>query len=154
MVKLIILFITRTTRQPAFWGYPLPAPWLPIQLIYKLDPKSKQIKVTVTDLKNLPKFHIFEFQKKTLHPRHLLKLLHKMCKYEMDPASIVEDTERTQMLILMILEVKCFPFDSGSLNYFLCVLFCYVGSWFSYARSILWSFVSSMSATTKALISV
>ena len=26
---------------------------------------------------------------------HLLKLLDKMCKYEMDPASIVEDTERT-----------------------------------------------------------
>ena len=27
---------------------------------------------------------------------HLLKLLDKMCKYEMDPASIVEDTEWTQ----------------------------------------------------------
>ena len=28
---------------------------------------------------------------------HLLKLLDKMCKYEMDPASIVEDTGRTQI---------------------------------------------------------
>ena len=27
---------------------------------------------------------------------HLLKLIDKMCKYEMDPASIVEDTERSQ----------------------------------------------------------
>ena len=27
---------------------------------------------------------------------HLLKLLVKMCKYEMDPTSIVEDTERTR----------------------------------------------------------
>ena len=33
--------------------------------------------------------------KQTLHKTHLLKLLDKMCKYEMDPASIVEDTERT-----------------------------------------------------------
>ena len=27
---------------------------------------------------------------------HLLKLLDEMCKYEMDPMSIVEDTERTR----------------------------------------------------------
>ena len=27
---------------------------------------------------------------------HILKLLDKMCKYEMDLMSIVEDTERTQ----------------------------------------------------------
>ena len=27
---------------------------------------------------------------------HFLKLLDKMCKYEMEPANIVEDTERTQ----------------------------------------------------------
>ena len=27
---------------------------------------------------------------------HLLKLLDKMCKYELDPTSIVEDTEGTQ----------------------------------------------------------
>ena len=29
-----------------------------------------------------------------MHVTHLVKLLDKMCKYEMDPTSIVEDTER------------------------------------------------------------
>ena len=33
--------------------------------------------------------------KRALHPTHLRKLLDKMCKYEMDPMSIVEDTEQT-----------------------------------------------------------
>ena len=37
----------------------------------------------------------FLILKQTLHGTHLLKLLDKMCKYEMDPTSIVEDTERT-----------------------------------------------------------
>ena len=32
---------------------------------------------------------------KSLHVTHLLQLLDKMCKCEMDPASIVEDTDRT-----------------------------------------------------------
>ena len=41
---------TRTTRTPAFWGYPR-----------RLDPKSKEDKVKVTNLKNSPKFQIFEF---------------------------------------------------------------------------------------------
>ena len=34
--------------------------------------------------------------KHTLHATHLLKLLDKMCKYEIDPANIVEDTEWTR----------------------------------------------------------
>ena len=34
--------------------------------------------------------------KRALHATHLLKLLDKMYKYEMDPMSIVEDTERTR----------------------------------------------------------
>ena len=34
--------------------------------------------------------------KQTLHVTHFLKMLDKMCKYEMDPTSIVEDTERTR----------------------------------------------------------
>ena len=37
----------------------------------------------------------FWIWKRALHATHLLKLLDKMCKYEMDPMSIVEDTERT-----------------------------------------------------------
>ena len=32
---------------------------------------------------------------KTQHVTHLLKLADKICKYEMDPSYIVEDTERT-----------------------------------------------------------
>ena len=38
----------------------------------------------------------FKIFQKTQHATHLLKLVDKMCKYEMDPASIVEDTERTR----------------------------------------------------------
>ena len=37
-----------------------------------------------------------EFFQQSLHAAHLLNLLDKMGKYEMDPASIVEDTERTR----------------------------------------------------------
>ena len=76
---------TRTTRTPAFWGYPR-----------RLDPKSKEDKVKVTNLKNSPKFLNFWILKRALHATHLLKLLDKMCKYEMDPMSIVEDTELTR----------------------------------------------------------
>ena len=84
----------RTTRTPAFWGYPPPPHDYPYYW-FILDPKSKQDKVI--NLKNLPKLQISEsWKKKPLHMTHLLKLLDKMCKYEMDPASIVEDTERTR----------------------------------------------------------
>ena len=34
--------------------------------------------------------------KQTLHATHLLKLLDKMCKHEIDPMSIVEDTDWTR----------------------------------------------------------
>ena len=33
---------------------------------------------------------------KTSHATHLLKLVDKMCKYEMDLVNVVEDTEQTQ----------------------------------------------------------
>ena len=81
--------ITRTTRTPAFWGYSLPPHDYPHYWVI-LDHKSKEDKVRVTNLKNLP------ILKQTLHKTHLLKFLDKMCKYEMDLTSIVEDTERTQ----------------------------------------------------------
>ena len=63
-----------------------------------LNPNSKQDKANVTNLKNLPKLQNFLILKKknTLHATHLLKLLDKMCKYEMNPASIVEDVEQTR----------------------------------------------------------
>ena len=98
LIKLEQLECLRSDDTPA-------ASWLPILL----DPKSKEDKVKVTNLKNLPKFQIFEFWNK--HYTHvlcnvclkiqifywdLLKLLDKMCKYEMDPTSIVEDAERTR----------------------------------------------------------
>ena len=83
---------TRTTRTPVFWGYPPPPHDYPYHWVI-LDPKSKDDKVKVTNFKNSPKFQIL---KRALHATHLLKLLDKMCKYEMDPMSIVEDTERTR----------------------------------------------------------
>ena len=50
------------------------APWLPI-LWFTSDPKWKQDKVKVTNLKKLPNIQILKFCKKTLHATHLLKLL-------------------------------------------------------------------------------
>ena len=79
---------TRTTRTPVFWGYPPPPHDYPYHRVI-LDPKSKEDKVKVTNWKNSPKFQFW-------NRHHLLKLLDKMCKYEMDPMSIVEDTERTR----------------------------------------------------------
>ena len=46
---------TRTTRTPAFWGYPPPSHDYPFYWVI-LDPKSKEDKVKVTNLKNLSKF--------------------------------------------------------------------------------------------------
>ena len=82
---------TRTTRTLAFWGYPPPPHDYPYHWVI-LDPKSKEDKVKVTNLKNSN----FGILKRALHVTHLLKLLGKMCKYEMDPMSILEDTERTR----------------------------------------------------------
>ena len=86
--------ITRTTGTPAFWWYPPPPHDYQYYWVI-LDPKSKEDKVKVTNLKNSPKFHFFLILKHALHTTHLLKLLDKMCKYEMDLTSIVEDTEWT-----------------------------------------------------------
>ena len=74
-------------------------PWLPILLTSSYWITSKQDKVVVTNLKNLPKLQIFLIlKKKTIHATHLLKLLDEMYKHKskMDLASIVEDTEWTQ----------------------------------------------------------
>ena len=89
--------LTRTTRTPAFWGYPSPPDDHPYYWVI-LDPKSKEDKVKVTNLKNLPIFFFWNLWilKQTSHVTHLLKLLDKMCKYEMDPTNIVEDTGQTR----------------------------------------------------------
>ena len=52
------LTLTRTTRTPAFWGYPPPPHDYPYHWVI-LDPKSKEDKVKVTNLKNSPKVQIF-----------------------------------------------------------------------------------------------
>ena len=57
-------------------------------------PSQKKTKSNIQILKKIAQ--IFLILKQALHATHLLKLLDKMCKYEMDPMSIVEDTERTQ----------------------------------------------------------
>ena len=49
---------TRTTRTPAFWGYPLPPHDYPYHWVI-LDPKSKEDKVKVTNLKKSPKFQFW-----------------------------------------------------------------------------------------------
>ena len=70
--------------------------WLPILLIHiRSQVKTRQSQVL--NLKNLlcQKLLFFNFAK-TLHATHLLKLLDKMCKYEMDLASIFEVTEQTR----------------------------------------------------------
>ena len=51
---------TRTTRTPAFWGYPPPPHDYPYHWVI-LNPKSKEDKVKVSNLKNSLKFQIFEF---------------------------------------------------------------------------------------------
>ena len=85
---------TRATRTPAFWGYsaPLDYPYY----CFISDHKLKQERVKVTNLKNLPKTSHFGILKTTFHATHPLKMLDKMCKYEIDPAGIVEGTQQTR----------------------------------------------------------
>ena len=59
--KIVKVGQTRTTRMPAFWGYPTPPHDYPYHWVI-LDPKSKENKVKVTNLKNSSKFQIFEYR--------------------------------------------------------------------------------------------
>ena len=47
-------------------------------------------------LKKIAKTSNFKILQETLHATHLLKLLGKMCKYEMDPTRTVGATEQTR----------------------------------------------------------
>ena len=58
-------------------------------------PSQKKTKSKL-QIKRIAKISYFLIVKQTLHLTHLLKLLNTMCKYEMDPTSIVEDTEGTR----------------------------------------------------------
>ena len=74
-----MILLTRTiTRMPAFWGYPPPPPPPPHDYPYYrviLDPKSKEDKVKVGNLKNSPKFWIFEFWNKQHYTWHTFCLI-------------------------------------------------------------------------------
>ena len=74
---------------------PPAASWLPIPL----SPIGSQVKRRQSQsckFKEFAKISNFCILKQTLHATHLLKLFDKMCKYEMYPTHIVEDTERTR----------------------------------------------------------
>ena len=94
-MKLIQRFAsTRTTRMPALWGYPrhlmiihtIESYWIPSQKRQSQSCKFKEFS----------KISNFLILLETLHATHILKLLDNICKYKMDPMSIVEDTERTR----------------------------------------------------------
>ena len=71
------------------------ASWLPIPLSH-IGSQVKRRQSQSYKFKKIAKISNFWILKLALHATHLLKLLDKMCKYEMDPMSIVEDTERTR----------------------------------------------------------
>ena len=83
---------TRTTRTPAFWRYPRRL-MITHTIESYLIPSQKKTKSKLQIYITHQNFWIL---KQPLYRTHLLKLLDKMCKYEMDPMSIVEDTERTR----------------------------------------------------------
>ena len=87
--------ITRTTRTPAFWGYPPPPHgyryYWPVHIGSQVKTKQSQSQ----KFKEFVKTN-FWILIKTLHATHVLKLLDKVCNHEIDPASIIEDTERTR----------------------------------------------------------
>ena len=70
-----------------------PAPWLPILMIHiRSHVKTRQSYKFLKTTKNLK----FEILHETLHATHLLMLLHKMYKYEMNPTRTVGATEQTR----------------------------------------------------------
>ena len=74
---------------------PSAAPWLPIQVIHiRSQVKTRQSQSY--KFKKIAKNANFGTLQETLHATHLLKLLDKMCKYEMDLTTTVGATERTQ----------------------------------------------------------
>ena len=87
--------LEKKTWTPAFWGYPPAASWLPTPLSH-IGSQVKRRQGQSYKFKEFAKIANLLILIKTLHMTHLLKLFNKMCKYEMDPMSIVEDTEQTR----------------------------------------------------------
>ena len=84
--------LTRTTRTPAFWDTPRRPMITPTIDSYWIPSQSQSYK-----FEKLAKASNFGILQKSLHTTHLLKLLDKMCIYEMDQACIAEVTERTRL---------------------------------------------------------
>ena len=59
--------------------------------------KKTKSKLQIPTICQKFKFWKFTITLTGLHATHRLKMLDKMYKYEMDPTSIVEDTERTRL---------------------------------------------------------
>ena len=71
------------------------ASWLPI-LLSHIGSQVKRRQSQSYKFEEFVKISNFQILKQTLQATHLLKLLDKMCKYEMDPTSIRDDTKRTR----------------------------------------------------------
>ena len=85
---------TRTTRTPAFWDTPTTS-WLHTLVIHiRSQVKTRQSQSY--KFYKIAQNSNFEILQNTLHTTHLLKLLDKMCKYEMDPTRTVGATEQTR----------------------------------------------------------
>ena len=82
------------------------ASWLPI-LLSHIGSQVKRRQSQSYKFKEFAKVSNFWILKQTLYATKLLKLLDKMCKYEMDPMSIVEDTERTRFCPQMDRRTRC-----------------------------------------------
>ena len=88
-----ITWSTGRARTPSFWDTPT-APWLPILVIHIRSQVKTRQSQSYKFLK-IAKNSNVEILQETIHATHLLKLLDKMYKYEMDPTRTVGATERT-----------------------------------------------------------
>ena len=77
---------TRTTRTPAFWGYPPAASWLPTLLSHV----GSQVKTRSNDLKDKGQ------GQQSSHVTHLLMLVIICTKYGKNPSWTVDATGRTR----------------------------------------------------------
>ena len=91
---LNMIHITRTTRTPTLWDTPA-TPWLPILVIH-IRSQVETTQRQSNKFKKIAKTLNFKILHNTLNVTHLLKLLVKVYKYEMDPTRTVEATERTR----------------------------------------------------------
>ena len=74
---------------------PPAATWLN-RLVIHIRSQVKRRQSQSYKFKKIAKNSNFEILQETLHATHLLKLLDKMCKYEMDPTRTVGSTEQTR----------------------------------------------------------